>query len=155
MSVKPIKIAVPSSAPGGLNAEINTRFGRCECFTIVIIESNEIKAVEIIENPGVKAMGGAGPLAASTIAQEGVNIVIGGDYGPNAAGALAQGGIKTFGFNSNGGTTVKDVVDSFLKNQLNEISGANVPQHTGMGGRGGGMGGGGGGGMGGGQGRNR
>ncbi|MCP4761234.1 MAG: dinitrogenase iron-molybdenum cofactor biosynthesis protein [archaeon] len=154
MSTEKIIIAIPSFAPGGLKSLVNTRFGRCEFFTITTITNNEISEVNIVPNTGSQAMGGAGPMAAQLIAGYGTKIVIGGNYGPNAANALQQGGIKTYGFpSSKSNVTVKDVIDLFLKNELVEINGSNVPSHHGMGG--GGMGQGSGMGRGGGGGRGR
>lgn len=127
------KIAVPSVAPGGINAEINTRFGRCEFFTIVSVEDGKISEVEIVNNPGNQAMGGAGPAAAQKVAQEGATIVIGGNYGPNAGNALKQGGIKSYGQPpQDKGFTVKVAIDSYLNGSLNRIDGSNVESHAGM-----------------------
>jgi predicted Fe-Mo cluster-binding NifX family protein len=142
MSQDELKIAVPSFAPGGLEALVNTRFGRCEFMTIVTVENGQIKEVNVVQNQGMAAMGGAGPMAAQLIAKEGAKVVIGANYGPNAANALNQGGIKTFGYPMDKGElTVKQMVELYLSAQIQEISGSNVPSHTGMGG--GGMGGGG------------
>jgi predicted Fe-Mo cluster-binding NifX family protein len=38
-----VKIAVSSISPGGLDALIDHRFGRCEFFTIIEAENNQIK----------------------------------------------------------------------------------------------------------------
>ena len=122
-------VAVPSQMPGGLEAQIDTRFGRCKVFTIVNIVDNNIGTVKIIQNGGNNAMGGAGPVAAQTIAQENVNCVLGGNYGPNAANALKQAGIATYGTQSG---SVKDLIDLFLTKSLPMISGSNVGSHTGM-----------------------
>ncbi|WP_371806117.1 NifB/NifX family molybdenum-iron cluster-binding protein [Candidatus Lokiarchaeum ossiferum] len=122
-------IAIPSQMPGGLDAQVDTRFGRCRVFTIVNIVNNAIGTVKIVQNGGNNAMGGAGPVAAQTIAQEKAKCVIGGNYGPNAANALSQAGIATYG-TKNG--TVKEIIDLFLANSLPLISGSNVGSHNGM-----------------------
>ena len=167
MAVNNLKIAVPSVDNSGLNAIVTTRFGRCAFFTIVTINEGKIAETNVLPNAGMQAMGGAGPMAANMIAQNGATIVIGGNYGPNAANALNQGGIKTFGYPQGGSNvTVGQIIDIYLKGDLNTVSGSNVPSNTGKaggtgggrsggmgGGRGGGMGGGRGGGMGGGRGR--
>ncbi len=147
-------IAIPSGNEEGLNAPVIPRFGRCPFFTIVKMSNKEINEVTIIENPGNRAMGGAGPLAVQTISSEGVNIVIGGNYGPNAGNALAQAGIKSYGYpQGQPNLNVKALLDLYVAGELPEIQGANVGSHFGMGGGGGRGGGGGGRGMGGGGGR--
>jgi predicted Fe-Mo cluster-binding NifX family protein len=124
MSQERIKIAVPSFSPGGLEAKVNSRFGRCDFFTFVTLEHGEIKEVNIVANQGMNAMGGAGPLAAQLVSNEGGTVVAGANYGPNAANALNQAGIRTFGFPSNvTNLTVKQLVELYLKNQIPEISG--------------------------------
>ncbi len=122
-------IAVPSQMPGGLEAQIDTRFGRCSVFTIINLENNSIGAVKIVTNGGNSAMGGAGPVAVQTIAQEKVNCVIGGNYGPNAANALQQAGIASYGTQPG---TVSEIVALYLANSLPKISGSNAKSHQGM-----------------------
>jgi predicted Fe-Mo cluster-binding NifX family protein len=131
------KIAIPSQPPGGLKSEVTPRFGRCQYFTIVVLQNKNIKEVNVLNNEGTNAMGGAGPMAAQLIANEGVNKVIGANYGPNAAGALMQGNIEMYGpFQGK----VQDVVNAYLDNKIPKISSANVKSHSGMSRSGRGMG---------------
>jgi predicted Fe-Mo cluster-binding NifX family protein len=44
------RIAVPSEAPGGLEARRSGHFGRCECFTVVEVVDGEVAGVEVIVN---------------------------------------------------------------------------------------------------------
>ena len=122
-------IAVLSQMPGGLDAQIDTRFGRCSVFTIVNLKNDSIGDVKIVTNGGNRAMGGAGPVAAQTIAQEKVTCVVGGNYGPNAANALLQAGITTYGTQPG---SVKDIIALYLANSLPKISGSNSKSHSGM-----------------------
>ncbi len=131
------KIAIPCDAPGGLKAQVNSRFGRCPYFTIVHLNNESIEEVEIVENKAINAMGGAGPMAVQLIAKEGATIIIGAHYGPNAANALLQGGIRMFGVHPG---TVAEIIEAYQRNELPEISSATVGSHNGMGGRGQGMG---------------
>ncbi|MCF2139443.1 MAG: NifB/NifX family molybdenum-iron cluster-binding protein [Candidatus Lokiarchaeota archaeon] len=126
---KTIKIAVPSTSDQGLKAKATTRFGRCPIFTIVSLNDGEIETVSIIENKASQAMGGAGPLAVQSIANEGVNTIIGGYYGPNAANALKQANIQMFGPLKKENATVAELIDAFLKNELEEINSATSPGH--------------------------
>jgi predicted Fe-Mo cluster-binding NifX family protein len=79
---------------GGLDDEIYTRFGRTPTFTIVDVENGKIKNVKVIENPAAKGGSGAGIKSVQKLAEEGVEIVVGPNPGPNATMALQQAGIK-------------------------------------------------------------
>ncbi|MFH1415390.1 MAG: NifB/NifX family molybdenum-iron cluster-binding protein [Elusimicrobiota bacterium] len=103
-----MKIAVTATG-GSLNAQVAQNFGRCEYF--IIIDSETMK-FEPVQNPGLSAMGGAGPQAAKTISDKGANVLITGVVGPNAQNALVQYNIKTVTGISG---TVKDAVDNYLK----------------------------------------
>jgi predicted Fe-Mo cluster-binding NifX family protein len=140
-------IGIPTFGKGGLNSKLNPRFGRCQSFTFVTVEDGEIKTVKTVPNSAANAMGGAGIQAAQTIGNNNASIVIVGNLGPNAAQALSSLNLKILKA-PNQQLTVKQVIDLYNEGKLNEISGANVGSHFGMGGGGGGrgMGGGGGGG---------
>jgi predicted Fe-Mo cluster-binding NifX family protein len=133
------KIAIPSQAPGGLKSQVSTRFGRCPYFTIVLLENGDIKAIDVINNKATEAMGGAGPMAAQLMANEGVSKIVGANYGPNAANALTQGAIEMYGTHPG---TVKDVINAYTNGEIPQLQGSNVQSHTGMAGfgRGGGRG---------------
>ena len=44
------RIAIPSEAPGGLDARRSGHFGRCECFTMVDVVDGEVGEVEVLTN---------------------------------------------------------------------------------------------------------
>ncbi|MBD3197649.1 MAG: dinitrogenase iron-molybdenum cofactor biosynthesis protein [Candidatus Lokiarchaeota archaeon] len=146
-------VAVPSGGNGGLTSILNPRFGRCESFTFVTVEDGEIKQVKTLPNAASDAMGGAGIQAAQTLGNNNATVAIVGNLGPNAAQALGSLNIKLYQA-PNQQITVKDVVQEYIDGNLQELSGANVGSHFGMGG-GFGRGRGGAGGGGGGRGRGR
>jgi predicted Fe-Mo cluster-binding NifX family protein len=137
-----MKIAI-SSMGKDLDAQMDPRFGRCQYFALVDPETMEF---ELIDNPVLAAMGGAGVQAAQSVAQKGVIALITGNLGPNAASALSAAGIRVCLVS---GGTVRQVTEDFKAGRLKEVSGPTVPSHFGMGGK---QGPGGGRGMGGGQG---
>ena len=136
-----MKVAITTNPPGGLNATLNLQFGRCPMFTIIEIDaSGNIVNTKIIPNPGTQAMHGAGPLAAQTVAQEGVDTIISGNFGPNASNALMSLGIKMYQAPPN--ITVRDAINMLLSGTLAPASPVGAPGY-GMGrgmGRGRGMG---------------
>lgn len=153
-----VKIAVPTFQNGGLNSQLNPRFGRCSSFTFVTIADGNIEAVKTVPNSAAGAMGGAGIQAAQLVGNNGADAIIVGNLGPNAAQSLGALNLKIYQAPGQQ-VTVKEAVQLFIDGKLNEISSANVGAHFGMRGGGGGgggrgMGGGGGRGMGGGGGRN-
>ncbi|NHI92567.1 MAG: dinitrogenase iron-molybdenum cofactor biosynthesis protein [Candidatus Lokiarchaeota archaeon] len=137
---KNLIIVISSSPPGGLEAQVDGRFGRCQYFTFVKVENDDIKLLEIAQNPGVSAMGGAGMQAAQFVGNKKADAVITGNLGPNAFTALSSLGMKMIVGAM--GITVKEAVKRFLDGSLKETDTATVQSHYGMGG-GRGMGGGG------------
>ena len=131
-------IAIPSMSEGGLNDVMSQRFGRCNSFTFVELQDNEIISVKTIQNQAMNAMGGAGIQAAETVGNNNANIVIAGFIGPNAANALNA--LKTKIYQApDKQVTIKELIELYKNNKLEQITSANVASHYGMGGgRGGG-----------------
>ena len=117
------------SADGAqLEAQLDTRFGRCAYFIFV---DTETKAWEASPNPAINASGGAGTQAAQFIANQGAQAVISGHFGPNAFEALEAAGIKMY---AAAGGRVESVVEEFSSGQLKQVT---VPGKSGHhGGRG-------------------
>lgn len=84
-----MKIAV-SAAGTTLEAMVDPRFGRCQYFIEVDLETLQFAAVD---NEGALA-GGAGISTAQAIAARGVGAVLTGNCGPNAYQVLSAAGIK-------------------------------------------------------------
>ena len=120
-----MKIAVSASGPT-LNAEVDTRFGRCQYFVIIDPDNMEF---EVVENGGALAEGGAGIATAQSIAEKGVEAVLTGNCGPNAFQVLSAAGIKVvIGVSGK----VQDAVQDYKEGSLQPISQPNVPSHFGM-----------------------
>jgi predicted Fe-Mo cluster-binding NifX family protein len=127
-----MKICVSASS-GSLDANVDSRFGRCPYFVIVDSETMEFNA---ISNNSSSAAHGAGIQAAQTVANSGVEVVITGNVGPNAFSVLSAAGIKMVTGVSG---SVIEAVEKYKKGELEEIGNPTVGGHFGMGrGRGGG-----------------
>lgn len=137
-------IGIPTFGNLGLKEVMNNRFGRCNTFTFVTLENNEIVEVKSVANDAQGAMGGAGIQATQIIGNNGATEVIVGNLGPNAANSLNALNIKIY--QAQGGSlTVKELIDLRLSAKLQVLTSSNVGAHAGMGGgggRGGGTGGG-------------
>ena len=120
-----MKIAMTSKG-NDLEAEVDTRFGRCVYFLIVDPDTMEFEAME---NESASASGGAGPQAAQAISKKGVDVLITGNVGPNAYQALEASGIRIL-TGSNG--RIKDMIQKFKDGEFEEATGANVGSHAGM-----------------------
>lgn len=120
-----MKVAITSQGDN-LDAKVDLRFGRCDYFIIIDLEMEEVEAVE---NVASTAIGGAGPQAAQTLVDKGVEAVITGNIGPNAFQTLKAGSIKMFGGASG---TVKETLAKYKNGELKEFSNSSVPGHSGL-----------------------
>ncbi len=87
-----MKIAV-SAVKQDLNAEIDSRFGRCACFLIIDTEKMTVSA---FENSQRTAPGGAGTGSAQFIINQKVDTLITGNVGPKAEMVLNASSVKVF-----------------------------------------------------------
>ncbi|HDT11353.1 MAG TPA: dinitrogenase iron-molybdenum cofactor biosynthesis protein [bacterium] len=122
-----MKICV-SAFSDSLDANVDSRFGRCAYFVIVDSETMEFNA---ISNPSSSAAHGAGIQAAQTVANLGVEVIITGNVGPNAFNVLSASGIKIV---TGASGSVREAVEKYKKGQLKEVGNPTVGGHFGMGG---------------------
>ena len=110
-----MKVAI-SATGDDLNANVDGRFGRCSWFLFVDVESMHCEAEE---NINADAASGAGTACAQLVLEKEVDVVISGKVGPNAYEALKQGGVKIF--ITSQGMSVKDAIDKYRKNELQQM----------------------------------
>ena len=110
-----MKIAI--SANGETNESIlDARFGRCEYFQI---HDTEKEKVEILENLGKCANGGAGIVAANQLIDEDVDVIITGNLGPNAFELMEKAEIKAYKCEN---ISITSVLEKYNNNELEEIN---------------------------------
>ncbi len=85
-----LRIAVATTAHGGLEDIVSEVFGRASTFTVVDVEGGEIKDVNVLENPALTYEHGAGPIVVKMLLDRGVKAVIGAELGPGASALLEQ-----------------------------------------------------------------
>ncbi|MCD6336516.1 MAG: NifB/NifX family molybdenum-iron cluster-binding protein, partial [Candidatus Latescibacteria bacterium] len=122
-----MKIAVTCTAPD-LEAPVDPRFGRSQ---YILIVDPVTLAFEVIQNPNVMVMSGAGIQSAQLIASHGAEVVLSGNYGPNAAQTLHAIGIQMIAGVTG---TVRETVEQFKRGELQPVSQATVPPYFGLGG---------------------
>ncbi|MDI6850316.1 MAG: NifB/NifX family molybdenum-iron cluster-binding protein [bacterium] len=106
-----MKIAITST---GKNPDslVDPRFGRCAYFAIVDSDTMEFK---FVMNPALSRPGGAGINAAQFLIDEGVEVVVSGNVGPNAEQALRAGGVKIVTGVSG---TLREVLEKIKKGEI-------------------------------------
>ncbi|WP_297491143.1 NifB/NifX family molybdenum-iron cluster-binding protein [Thermococcus sp.] len=127
-----MRIIVPTLT-GGLDDRVNPAFGRTPTFTIVDVQNGTITNVQVLPNPGYTQPRGAGVTAAQFVIDQGADVVISGEFGPNSYGALQAAGIRMVSAPAT--MTVREAVEAFLRGELSgPVMG---PEGGGMGGYGG------------------
>jgi len=122
-----MKIAISSSGED-LDSPIDPRFGRCPFFMIIEIEDKKIKNSKAIQNTAMMQGGGAGISAAQIVGNEGVDAVIGMNYGPRAFGVLSELDIEMYqGVQG----TIKENVQQLIDGKLNKLETATGPMGMG------------------------
>ena len=111
-------LAVPSAAPGGLEAGMGMHFGHCDVFTLITIKNGEVSDVKTLVNPPHEHGGCLAPV--QLLAGQGVKALLAGGMGFRPLMAFNQVGIKVF--YSGAHSTVQDGVQAFLAGQLPEFS---------------------------------
>jgi predicted Fe-Mo cluster-binding NifX family protein len=108
------RIAVPSSHPGGLEAEVGAHFGHCDLYTIVDVEAGSVAQVSTLPNVPHAQGGCMAPV--QHLASNGVNLLIAGGMGMRPLMGFNQVGIEVF--YGAGAPNVGTAVDALLKGAL-------------------------------------
>ena len=125
-------IAVPSHREGGLNEIFHLKFGRCDSFTFVTVDNNEIIQVKIIVNFAADEPGGSGTQAAKLVKSNGGDKLIVSKLGPNASKALGSLNIKTFQ-GPDRKITIKELMNLYIDGKLNMTRSAELIKGAEMG----------------------
>ncbi|MBN1234948.1 MAG: NifB/NifX family molybdenum-iron cluster-binding protein [Methanotrichaceae archaeon] len=105
-----MKISIPTMGDRGMEEAICQHFGRAPTFTIIDVDSGDIKVLPNVS----EHMGGKG-LPTEIMFAEGVKVMIVGGLGPKAVQAFNQAGIEVF---VGAAGTVKDAVDDWRAKML-------------------------------------
>ena len=107
-----MRIAIPTTGKRKLTNKVADTFSRAPNFTIVTIEDNQIKTLDVVPNPGETLDRGAGPLAARLLKENQVDLLLTSELGPGARNILDALEIKIDLVEQ--GKTVKEVVAPYL-----------------------------------------
>jgi len=123
-----MKVAI-SSTGTEIDSEVDQRFGRCNYFLIVDVETNSF---EVFRNSSASAPNGAGIEAAKNLAKKGIKAIISGNIGPNAFQVLDAEGIDVV---QEFKGTVNEAIKNFKEGNYSKASSPNVRTHSGVRGR--------------------
>jgi predicted Fe-Mo cluster-binding NifX family protein len=108
-----MKIAVSIETNNGLDSVVAHHFGRCPFFALVEVEENEIKTVEVINNPYFN--GHQPGQVPGFIHQQNADVMLSGGMGGRAIQFFQQFGIQA-ATGANG--TVQTALESFFGGKL-------------------------------------
>lgn len=122
-----MKIAISATGPD-LDAQVDSRLGRCQYFIIVDPETMEFEG---IQNISAGAMHGAGIQTAQIIISKGAKVVLTGNSGPNAFQTLSAAGIQVIVGVSG---KIREAIERYKKGEFQSTNQASVSSHFGTGG---------------------
>lgn len=105
-----MKVAITSTG-NDLGAKMDRRFGRCPFFVIYNLAT---AGYEIVPNPNVNKLEGAGPAAVQLVAEKGVKKVVSGEFGAKIKSLFDQLQIQLITVPDEE-TTVRQVVELLEK----------------------------------------
>jgi len=117
-----VLVAVPSDAPGGLNAVPSAHFGHCDMYTVAKVHNGAVLEVSVVRNSGHEHGDCAAPVL--ELASRGVKALVAGGMGMRPLAAMRQAGMHVYF--SAGLPTVGAVLDAFASGKLVEFGDDNL-----------------------------
>ncbi|MBM9604329.1 NifB/NifX family molybdenum-iron cluster-binding protein [Desulfopila inferna] len=112
-----MKIAIPTNAPGGLEAERSGHFGHCDIFTVIDLSSgNEVTDVTTIINEGHEAGGCMAPV--TLLQKAGVEAIVVAGLGKRPMQGFNEVGITVYHADQGQLPDVKSVIENLQQNRL-------------------------------------
>jgi predicted Fe-Mo cluster-binding NifX family protein len=123
-NARPRRVAVPSEYPGGLAAPRSGHFGRCDCFTIVEINGDQVGDVTVLQNMPHTEGGCMAPVM--LLAQHGVDAIVVDGIGGRPLAGFSQVGIAV---HAGSGQTVEHSARAFALDLLPSVDPGMACQH--------------------------
>jgi predicted Fe-Mo cluster-binding NifX family protein len=114
--MRKMRIAIPTNNPGGMQASRSDHFGHCDVFTVVELDADNIKNVELIPTPEHAAGGCMVPV--NTLNAAKVNAIVVGGMGANPLRGFNQVGIEVYWADRNSVPDAAAVIEQFLAGKL-------------------------------------
>ena len=119
MKGEEMKIAIPSTFPGGMNASRSEHFGHSDIFTIVELNGTKINTVELVDNISHAQGGCTAPVR--LLKNAGVEAVVVTGLGARPMEGLSSAGIQVYFAASSANMIVADVIQKFIDGKLPQI----------------------------------
>ena len=118
-----MKIIITSTGDS-LESKVDQRFGRGAMFILYDTDEDSFSVIDNKQN--LESPSGAGIQASMNIINQGIQAVITPNCGPKAFRVLSSAGVKIFSCEDG---KIKDIIDDFKNDKLEEIKQANVEGH--------------------------
>jgi len=115
-------IAVPSQAPGGLEAQRSGHFGHCDFFTLVEVDGDSVNKVSVVENAPHHEGGCLDPV--KLLASLGATEIVVGGMGARPLAFFGDMGITVYADQEL--PTVGEVLDALLQGNVPLMSALQV-----------------------------
>jgi predicted Fe-Mo cluster-binding NifX family protein len=109
-----IIVAIPSTHPGGLDADLGAHFGHCDLYTVVKIADGKVEEISTLPNVPHQQGGCMAPV--NHLAQNGVQVLIAGGMGMRPLMGFNQVGIDVL--YGGGAQRVGEAVEALLEGRL-------------------------------------
>jgi len=119
-----LRIAIPSEAPGGLEAKRSGHFGRCDCFTIVDVVDGKVAEVAVLTNAPHTEGGCMAPVL--VLAEQNVDAIVVDGIGGRPLMGFQQVGIAV---HAGLGANVCSTVDAYIAGGLPVVGFEGACQH--------------------------
>ena len=116
-----VKIAVCCKGKN-VKAQVSEVFGRSPFFAIAEVKNGKTESVKFLDNAAAQQKGATGVSAAQAVAEEGVESVVAGNFGPRALEVFKQLEIAVY----TGSGTVETVLSDFARGKLGDASSGRV-----------------------------
>ncbi len=114
-----MKLCIPSTGDGGLDAGVSAHFGRAPTFTMYDTESESVK---VVENGGTHRGGSESPPV--LVAREGADVLVCGNLGRKAVDRFQENGIEVY---SNATGTVREAIRAWDAGRLTDATEVDDP----------------------------
>jgi len=110
-------VAVPSEAPGGLDAPISDHFGHCAVFTLVQVKDGQVGDVTVVPNEAHEHGGCMAPVM--LLKQHEVHALVAAGMGMRPLAGFQQVGIKVY--HNGNAATVREAVELMAADRCQEF----------------------------------
>lgn len=111
-------IAIPSNAPGGLDASVSVHFGHCDLYTLVELDGDTVQSVTAVPNPPHQEGGCLAPV--QLLARRGVKKLLASGMGRRPLMGFQQAGIDVF--LAKGFVTIGEALKAFQNSELPQFT---------------------------------